>query len=333
MTLSLDEMIELGDPDELLREIDRLCERRDWEGLDELRYRCDMAVERGKQLWGVAGHAEYRLALEAPAEYAVEVIEDDPGPFVLGPLPEVLASTHTWDEMAGHIEAGPHRHVVAYERVVRGEDLSGDAHADEMLASFELPLSLRPWEPKYAVASYSPNEAEFAKPAVTVLETVAARGALGPRGIEPEVETALQALVAEWTKSSNGSARVALVEGGLAEVLGALNVPQVSAQRISLSDAVALMAWAGASGGFHGRRNGAAAGRAKAWWALALLLGDDEAFPDHMDELVDETADVTWWTWSDNGEDAVELNLAMVDAADGVAFGVAAFDKESLPNS
>ena len=59
------ELVELGDLDELTRQIDRLCSTRDWDALVDLRDRCRRALERGKQLWPAAAHAEYRLALEA----------------------------------------------------------------------------------------------------------------------------------------------------------------------------------------------------------------------------------------------------------------------------
>src|SRR6266508_604448 len=89
--VTLDELIELGDLDELVREIDRVCERRDWAGLVRLRDRSRAAVSRGKQLWPAASLAEYRLALEAPGRFA----------------------------------------AVAHERVVRGENLVADARVPQ----------------------------------------------------------------------------------------------------------------------------------------------------------------------------------------------------------
>ena len=68
------ELVELGDLDELTRHIGRLCSARDWEALVDLRDRCHRALERGKQLWPAAAHAEYRLALEAPAQWAGAVL-------------------------------------------------------------------------------------------------------------------------------------------------------------------------------------------------------------------------------------------------------------------
>jgi len=113
------EAVERGDLDELTRLIDALCEAREWDALVELRDRCARAVERGKQLWPAAHHAEYRLALEAPAPWAGSVLVEGAGRFALGPLSEVAASTHTWAELAPHAPAGPVAALAAHERVVR----------------------------------------------------------------------------------------------------------------------------------------------------------------------------------------------------------------------
>ncbi len=60
-------LIEGSDLNGLVRRIDGLVAAREWDGLVELRDACIEAVERGKQLWGVAQFTEYRLALDAPA--------------------------------------------------------------------------------------------------------------------------------------------------------------------------------------------------------------------------------------------------------------------------
>src|SRR5207248_254802 len=80
-----------GDPqlDELLRDVDRLCAARDWAGLLALRSRARAAYERGRQHWPAAEYAEYRLALEAPGEFAAAVIVEGAGRFALGPLTDV----------------------------------------------------------------------------------------------------------------------------------------------------------------------------------------------------------------------------------------------------
>jgi len=121
-----------GDPelDDLLRELERLLSARDWDGVMRLRDRARAAFERGRQHWPAAAHAEYRLALEAPAEWAGAVVVEGAGRFALGPLAEVAASTHTWAELRDHVPDGPLRSIVAHERVIRGEDLTADATID-----------------------------------------------------------------------------------------------------------------------------------------------------------------------------------------------------------
>jgi len=84
-----------------------LCGRLDWEALVDLKARCRHAVDRGKQLWAVADHIEYRLALEAPGMWAGPMVFEGAGRFTLGPLPEVAASRHTWAELAPHLPEAP----------------------------------------------------------------------------------------------------------------------------------------------------------------------------------------------------------------------------------
>src|SRR4051794_28442876 len=117
------EAVETGDLDELPRIIDTLCDTRDWDGLVEVRDRSRRALERGRQLWPAASHAEYRLALDAPAPYAASVLVEGAGRFALGPLPEVAASTHTWAELAPHLEPGPLARLVPHARVAPRETL------------------------------------------------------------------------------------------------------------------------------------------------------------------------------------------------------------------
>src|SRR5262249_38730535 len=77
------------------------------------------------QLWPVAAHAEYRLALESPGRWAATMLVEGAGRFAPGPLPEVAASTHEWADLAPHAPYGPPSVLAAHERVVRGEDLIG----------------------------------------------------------------------------------------------------------------------------------------------------------------------------------------------------------------
>ena len=87
------------------------------------------------------------------------------------------------------------------------------------------------------------------------------------------------------------------------------------------------MAWAGASGGGHGRRRGAAAGRFAAWWTVAALSELLDAWPVSPDELGGAAAELSWFVW-DAGEPDTgwTLRLAIEDPVDGLAWAVNATD-------
>jgi hypothetical protein len=276
------ELVELGDLDELTRLVDRLCRAGDWDGLVELRDRCRAALGRGKQLWAVAAHAEYRSALEAPAPWAAHVIEPGAGRFALGPLTEVVASTHTWAELAPHLAPGPLATLTAHERVVRGEDVSVGPHLDPGV--LDLPPCLQPWEPAYPVAEYGPDEAHFPAPSLPPLRP--ARLPYGAERVDDrESCDALVDVVAMWATESNGRAEAVAVRGDGLAAVAALGPRSARVAEIPAADALAHLAWAGASGGAHGRRRGMAAGRFGAWWVLGSMGGLADEWPVPADEL------------------------------------------------
>src|ERR1700704_5375142 len=147
--LDLDDLVEAAEANPLLRRVDALCEARAWDDLVELARRCREAYERGKQLWPIAEHIDYRLALEASAPYAASVLTPAAGRFAFGPLTEVAASTHTFDELAPYLPSPQVAAVGAAKGVLRGEVLTGrpEAHPGVM----ELPMRLEAWEPPYAL--------------------------------------------------------------------------------------------------------------------------------------------------------------------------------------
>ncbi|MBK9179316.1 MAG: hypothetical protein IPM45_07010 [Acidimicrobiales bacterium] len=320
----LERAVEQGDLDELVRWVDRLCERRDWDALVELRGRCRRALERGKQLWPAASLAEYRLALDAPGPWAASVLVEGTGRFALGPLPEVAASTHRWAELAPHLSPGPLAALTAHERVVRGEDLTGDDRVDPRV--LELPLRLQPWEPAYPTAVYRADTADFPAPERPPTSPVALPRPGRPAD-DPDATHALLEVVRAWTAESNGRAEVVAVEGDALAAVAALGPPRARAAAITAADALAGLAWAGASGGAHGRRRGAARGRFDAWWALAALAGLLDEWPVPPDELGRAAAELRWWAW-DAAEPATgwELRLAVDDPAHGLAWAIAAVD-------
>ena len=323
----LDEAVGRADLDELLRMVDGLCAARDWATLVTLRDRCRGAQATGRQLWPVAAHAEYRLGLEADGPFAAAVLVEGTGRFALGPLPEVVASTHRWADLAPHVTRGPSAALAMHECVLRGEDLTAFELAGPPV--LELPLLLEPWEPDYALAEYHAHRAEFPSPQLPPLADVAlprpARRAVD--GHAPDGALALRDLAAPWTRASEGRADVVAVAGDALGAIAALGPRRVRATPLEPSTALALMAWAAASGGAHGRRPGAAAGRFGAWWAVAALAGRLDEWPGGPADLGEAAAGLRWYAW-DAAEPATgwRLQIAVEDPASSLAWAIAAVD-------
>ncbi len=319
------DLVEADDLDGLLVRIDHLCADGDWDGVVDLRDRCRRAfLERGRQLWPASSHAEYRLALEAPGPWAATVLTSDAGRFSLGPLAEVAASTHTWAELAPHVPPTPEAAMAAHERVVRGEDLSHDADLGQR--ALELPLRLEPWEPAYPLATYKQHEAVFPDVAPPPLEAVALREAAVPVD-DPEACRALVELAAVWQRESNGEVAAVAVAGDALGAVAALVPARVRAAPVPPDHAVAVMAWAAASGGAHGRRRGMASGRFAAWWTVAALGGLLDDWPFHPDDVGAVAHDLRWYRWDVGGPaTGWSLRLAVEDPADGRAWAVDASD-------
>jgi hypothetical protein len=321
----LAEAVEEADPAKLLKLVDGLCKDRDWEILIDLRALCEHAVGRGKQLWAIADHIEYRLALEAPAEWAGPMVVEGAGRFTIGPLPEVAASRHTWKELNLHLPEGPARTVTAYERVVRGEDLRDAVNLDPL--AMELPLHLQEWEPRYPLATYHSDKAEFPPPHLPKMEEVELEEPPPPETDDLDSIDALLALTKPWTTESNGRSEAVAVHGGATSALRRLGPSHVRRHPISAQLGMAFMAWAGASGGAYGRRPGAAAGRYAAWWAAAAmtdLLADWPVEPNDLGVAIEE---LNWFVWSDLvPPTGWSLHLAVEDPDHDIAWAVAAVD-------
>lgn len=315
--------VEGSDTDVLLRIVDGHCSAQAWDSLLELRRLLAAALTRGKQLWGVDEHIRYRLALEAPARLAAEAVSEGPARFALGPLTEVVATTHTFAEVSPHLAPGPNRSWVAQECVLRGEEI--DPEGVE-LGLIELPLQLEPWETAYSEVTYKKDRVESEPPATTGLE-VLQLPADAEEVEDPGGRTALAALVAPWVEQSNGRATVVCAAGRLADAVRLVGVRKAMAAPIDLPVAAGLMAWAAASGGAHGRRRGRAAGRLAAWWVLAELTGSEwPPVPRHLRELIDP---LEWWVWSDlGGSTGWNLSLAVHSPSEGLTWAIAAADAD-----
>ena len=319
------ELIEAQDMNALLRVIDGMASARTWDDLLDLADLCEHAVERGKQMWPIAAHIDYRLALEAPGDLAAEVLESHLVRFHPGPLSEVAASTHTWAELAPHIQAPHTKAYVAQERVLRGEDLS-DAAGDS-IDVLELPLVLQAWEPTYALATYKADHVEVAEPWSPKVPLAPFVSAPAERLSEPDIENALTDLVAPWTAESNGAARAVVVEGDAASAVAALldDARPARIGKLSTQEAVQRLAWAAASGGAHGRRRGAAFGRWLTWHTLALLL--DRPWPVDPVALGEEADALEWYRWDEGApEEGWVLRIAVGDPELGWAAALAASD-------
>jgi hypothetical protein len=327
MDSEIDALVDLGDPDELLREIDRIVHRNDWHQLLRLRNACRNASATGRQLHGVAGHGEYRLALQGPPDLAAAMVGADPGPLSLGPLTEVVAAGHSWDELDEYLEPGPHRAAVAQERVVLGEDLTDAIDAIDLVEQQGMPLRLQPWESDYTHARYEESSAEFPRPELG--ET--AERKLDPGSVEfvddPEVVESLRMLVETWHSQSNGNLSIVAVDGQPDSALAGLGLGPVVAQRIGASQATALMAWAGASGGAHGRRSGMARGRLHAWAVWAALSATSDLWPFDISAIASVTSEVECYTWDVETLNGFELRLLFHDPVEDISYGIHATDR------
>jgi hypothetical protein len=314
-----------GDLDGLLRLLDDLCDRGDWDEVLRLRRLSRAAIERGHQLWPAATHAEYRLALDAPGPWCAQVLDPDAGLFAFGPLTEVAASTHTWDELEPHLEAGPGCEQFALERVVRGEDLTGQG----LEAGFhtDLPLRLMPWEPTYPLATYTADEVTAPAPDRPVGEPAATTVPAGDALDDPDGVSALRAVVAHWVERSNGRSEALAVAGDHRHALAALGVPRPRVAEVSGATALAHVAWAAGSGGAHGRRRGMAAARFEVWWLVTALAGLSDDWPVDPDELGEVVDELRWFLWdASEPETGWTLQLCVEDPADGLAWILSARD-------
>lgn len=331
----LQRLVDQADEAGLLEAVDGLCASREWDTLADLARRCRDAVEWGKQLWGVAMHIDYRLALEAPPASAGAVLTPGAGRFTFGPLTEVAANRLTWAELAPHLGNPACRDAVAQERVIRGEDLRGHDHDLRP----ELPLRLAGFEPRYALPVYRDREAQFPEPVVATEPVPPASAQPAGHPLEPDDAcAALRATTETWVSQSQGTSRAVVVAGDACEAVGALS-QRAGLLPISSGQALAVLQWAGASGGAHGRRPGGAAGRFAAWWAAAACAGLSwpaepgglEAFTAALAEALE---DLRWYRWQPPAPaSGWALRIAVADPVDGLAWAVEAIDQPDEPDA
>jgi hypothetical protein len=324
----LDGLIHSVDLDGLVRMIDDRCSDRDWAGVLRLRDRCRAATrETGRQLWPAATLAEYRLALLAPPEWAATVLDGEAGRLTIGPLSEVVAVHHTWAELAPHLTAVPVTTFVAHERAIRGESIGAETLAT-LPPVLDIPAERQPWEPTYPLSTYSGSGAEHPEPPTTgrLVEVTATTN--GTVVDDDATELAVRLTVEAWTAASTGRAEVVCVEGTHLDALGALGVRSARLAAVPAAEALARLAWAGASGGAHGRRRGMAIGRFSMWWLLGAV-GDlqDEWPPTNLDvtQLLDS---LRWYRWdAHEPPGGWRLQLLIEDVDEGLAWAINAADQ------
>lgn len=324
---ALDALVHAVDLDGLVRLVDDRCSARDWAGLLRVRDRCAAATrESGRQLWPAATLAEYRLALLAPPEWAAVVLDGEAGRFTIGPLSEVVAVHHTWAELAPHLQPVPVASFVAHERGIRGERLDPSTLA-ALPPVLDIPAMPRPWEPEYPVSTYTDAGADHPEPELSgTLTSVTVGGSPEILDDEP-TESALRHLVEAWTSSSTGRAEVVCVEGSHLDALAALGVRSARVAEIDEREALARLAWAGASGGAHGRRRGMASGRFSTWWLLGALGDLHDDWPPTDEAIRELLSSLRWFRWdAHEPPGGWRLQLLVEDTAEGVSWAVNASD-------
>jgi len=290
------DLINRADLDGLVRLIDDYCETRSWHDLLGLRDACKAAVANGRQVWPASTLAEYRLALLAPAEIAVQVVDEEAGRFTMGPLTEVIAQNHQWSELTEFLQPSPTSTYIAYECGIRGQQVDS-----ELFPALESPCTLLSVEGNYALAEYHDNEAKFPTPAIPEMGNAIDVPPSSANIVQDsEVATAIHQLVDAWTTQSNGELRISCVEGSILDALAALDVHEARLSLLSSSDALAWLTWAGASGGAHGRRRGNALGRDAAWWTIAALTKQTSRWPLSNDDFETAVNSLQWFWWDAN---------------------------------
>lgn len=332
-TQDLTRLVDEADDAALLRAVDALAASRDWDLMETLGERCRQAVEMGRQLWGVAMHIDYRLAWEGSAVHAAHAVARGSSRFTLGPLTEVAAGSHAWDKLGPHLTDPASRTAVAQERVLRGEDLRA---VSDVAALAGVPLWLAAWEPTYALPAYRDRKAAFPEPDIAIQTVPLDRAPMSDtaEAFDDEATVALKDVVRSWWAHSSGVGEVVAIEGDAALAVATVRrgrPGQWGLREISATEGLAMLQWAGASGGAYAPRPGGAAGRFAAWWAATALAGLDwpEATDSEFaDELGAALAELRWYRWAGEEPDTGwTLRLAIEDPTDQLAWAIEALDQ------
>jgi hypothetical protein len=252
---------------------------------------------------------------------AAQVLGEDAGRFTIGPLTEVIAQHHQFVDIEPHLPHDPRTSFVAYECAIRGQYID---NTEDLFEALEIPFSIGEWEPQYALADYRDNGAQFPSPLLPPTSSMFPASPEGTLIDDNDAHIATRQLVEPWTSSSNGSVTISCGNGN---EHGALVGQDAQLRELSPSEGFSWLAWAGASGGAHGRRRGNALGRYNAWWLVATLTKQIDQWPpahDHMSQLVSR---LRWW-WFDAGQSPTgwQLQLLIADEQQGLSWAITARD-------
>ena len=324
MTGDLDALVDRADLDEITRRIDAMCASRDWADLSSLRDKAAAAVRTGRQTWPCATLANYRLALHAPAHLAAASLQHPTSTFSIGPLTEVIAQNHTWDELAAHIDDAPLKGFVAYERAMRGDTIDNDP---ELRAVLDIPVAPAAWEPAYELPVYDDNGVDVPTPQLNLAAWSDVSCTKATSDDDPDIEAAIRAVFEAWTTQSNGRVSFSAVSGGVDSALGALGLTHARACPLEPSQVMSLVAWAGASGGAYGRRRGGAQGRFGAWWFATAMADALDEWPLPQGTLRAEMEELQWFAWTtDEPSQGWQLQMAVWDPFNDMAWAFSARD-------
>ena len=161
--------------------------------------------------------------------------------------------------------------------------MRGDEIDESEIAVLDIPITPQWWEPQYSLAIYTDDGLQFDP--VDIAATNVILAAAHASAMDDNTIEVFRRMMEPWTAQSNGTARAAVVEGGVEEALGALGLSSAGITDITHLEALQLLGWAASSGGAHGKRRGAATGRSEVWWLLATFTGLDEDWPCDAEEL------------------------------------------------
>ena len=121
------------------------------------------------------------------------------------------------------------------------------------------------------------------------------------------------------------------MEGTHLDALGALGVREARVIEIEAAEAMASLAWSGASGGARGRRRGMAHGRFAMWWLLGALGDLYDEWPPSNYDIESLLEDLQWYRWNAHEPPGGwRLQLALEDADEGLAWAINAVDDDTV---